>query len=221
MLPFLKKEGHEVYTPTLTGAGERAHLLSREVSLSLHLEDVVNVLKYEELREVILVGHSYGGMVITGVADRVPERISQLVYFDGHVPDSGQAANGSFASGTTEALASMAQGDESWLLPPLPPEAVGLTRPEDIAFAARRVPHPLRTLAEPLVLAHPDRAVRRAYLRCTQRGGLLKAFGVDPLLPFVEKARASGFRFGEIDAGHDAMVSEPLRSAEVLLDVTR
>ena len=89
--PVLRARGHEVFAPTLTGLGERAHLASQKVGLEMHVEDVANVLEYEDLRQVILVGNSSGGMVITGVADRMPERIAHLVYLDAFVPEDGQS----------------------------------------------------------------------------------------------------------------------------------
>ena len=88
---LLRDKGHDVYTPTLTGLGEREHLLSTKVDLNLHITDVVKVLEFEDLRDVILVGHSYGGMVITGAADRVPQRIRRLIYFDAFVPENGKS----------------------------------------------------------------------------------------------------------------------------------
>lgn len=91
LTPHLRAAGHEVHTPTLTGVGERVHLLGPDVGLDTHVEDVVAVLKYEDLRDVILVGHSYGGMVITGVADRAPTRVGHLVYLDTAAPSDGQS----------------------------------------------------------------------------------------------------------------------------------
>jgi len=89
--PLLRDAGHQAYAPTLTGVGERSHLLHRGVDLDLHITDIVNLLHYEDLREVILVGHSYGGMVITGVADRAAERIRHLVYLDAALPEDGES----------------------------------------------------------------------------------------------------------------------------------
>jgi pimeloyl-ACP methyl ester carboxylesterase len=89
--PLLRSAGHEVFTPALTGLGERSHLASAQVDLETHVRDVIAVLEYEDLREVVLVGHSYGGMVISGVADRVPERLALLVYLDAEVPMDGQS----------------------------------------------------------------------------------------------------------------------------------
>src|SRR5262245_49948484 len=88
---ILRSAGHEVYTPTMTGVGERSHLLSRRIDLDLHIDDITAVLHYEDLRDVILVGHSYGGMVITGVADRAAARIGRLVYLDAATPVNGQS----------------------------------------------------------------------------------------------------------------------------------
>ena len=92
IVPLLRSEGHEVYTPTLTGLGERSHLATRlDVDLELHIQDVAAVLEYEDLSNVILTGHSYGGMVITGVADSLPDRVGQLVYLDALIPENGEA----------------------------------------------------------------------------------------------------------------------------------
>src|SRR5690606_14163376 len=85
---MLREAGHEVFTPSMTGAGDRYHLLTRDVGLATHVEDILAVLRYEDLREVVIVGHSYGGMVITGVADRALERLRQLIYLDARLPDS-------------------------------------------------------------------------------------------------------------------------------------
>src|ERR1700747_2081696 len=91
LAPRLRKAGHEVYHPTLTGIGERKHLLNREINLDTHIQDVIGVIDDEDLSDIVLVGHSYGGMVITGVADRMPEKVVSLVYLDAFAPESGQS----------------------------------------------------------------------------------------------------------------------------------
>ena len=213
----LRSAGHDVYTPTLTGAGERFHLLSRAVGLSTHIEDVSAVLRYEDLSGVVLVGHSYGGTVITGVADREPGRIRQLVYLDASAPVDGQSASGAFAQGTADKLADMA-ASESWLLPPLPATAVGVVDPADVALLeARRHPHPMSTLSEPLRLKHGDTRIPRAYVVCTGHHGLVELFGVDPLAPFVDRARRERWPMHELACGHDAMLIDPESTARVLL----
>lgn len=218
--PLLEAAGHAVWTPTLTGAGERAHLLSRAVTLETHITDIVNVLRYEDLRDVVLVGHSYGGMVITGVADRAPERLSRVVYLDAAFPKNGQNATGGFAEGTGEVLDQMASGpdDTSWLLPPLPLVAYGVTAAEDIAWIGdRRTPHPLPTLNEPIRLTREAPGLPRVYVRCARREGLIQVFGADPLAPMYDNAVAAGFALLSVDAGHDAMVVAPQQVADALV----
>lgn len=224
--PWLTAAGHSVWTPTLTGSGERSHLLSRSVSLRLHIEDIVQVLRYEDLRDVVLVGHSYGGMVITGVADRVPDRLARLVYLDAAYPADGQNAAGGFSDGTDDALEAMSSAgpdEANWLLPPLPLAAYGVTEPADVAWVGdRRVAHPLITLQEPLSLQRPAGAgLPRVYVRHTRREGLVQLFGSDPLLPMFERAIADGCAVLEVDAGHDAMISAPQAVAEALLTAVR
>ena len=91
LAPRLREAGHEVYAPTLTGIGARKHLLSREIDLDTHIQDVIGVVEDEDLSDIVLVGHSYGGMVITGAADRVPEKVASLIYLDAFVPENGQS----------------------------------------------------------------------------------------------------------------------------------
>ena len=107
--PLLRAAGHEVLTPTLTGLGERSHLANSAIDLNTHIQDVVNVLEYEDLRKVILVGHSYGGMVITGVSERVPERLTHLVYLDAFVPRDGQSLLGFVGEPLRTAIQEQAQ----------------------------------------------------------------------------------------------------------------
>jgi pimeloyl-ACP methyl ester carboxylesterase len=213
----LRGAGHDVYTPTLTGSGERFHLLSREVNLATHIEDISAVLRYEDLRDVVLVGHSYAGTVITGVADREYARIKSLVYLDASAPVNGQAASGAFADGTADKLVELS-ASESWLLPPLPPSAVGVTDPADVTLLeTRRHPHPMRTLMEPLQLSCEDVKLQRSYIVCARRQGLVQLFGVDPLAPFVERARSEGWDMHELPCGHDAMLIDPEGTARVLM----
>lgn len=209
--PLLRAAGHEVWTPTLTGSGERFHLLTRDVSLATHVEDVVSVLEHEDLRDVVLVGHSYGGTVATVVADRARGRVARLVYLDGSAPEDGQSSTGAFTGGTGERLSEMSEQGDGWLLPPLPLEAFGVTDPADVAWMEpRRHPHPVRTLHEPVRLSlGPTERAPRAYVACARHEPLVALFGVDPLSTFVDRARAEGWPITTIDAGHDAMVTAP------------
>jgi pimeloyl-ACP methyl ester carboxylesterase len=168
--PLLRSGGHEVFTPALTGLGERSHLASAQADLETHVRDVIGVLEYEDLGEVVLVGHSYGGMVITGVTDRVPERLAQLVYLDAEVPMDGQSELDVLPpeerAGYEEAARSKGQG---WRIPPPLPEPL----PDDLDptvrwVMVRMVPQPLATFAQPLRLTNPAAPeVSRAYVLCT------------------------------------------------------
>jgi pimeloyl-ACP methyl ester carboxylesterase len=182
----------------------------------MHVQDVVNVVEHEDLRDIVLVGHSYGGAVITMVADRIADRLRRVVYLDAAAPAHGQASTGAFAEGTSDKLAEMS--DAEWLLPPLPLAAVGVTDEADGKWMdARRHPHPMPTLQAPLELSGASNHVPRSYIVHTHKQVLIELFGVDPLSPFVARAKAEGWRMQEIAAGHDAMFTHPREVADALL----
>jgi pimeloyl-ACP methyl ester carboxylesterase len=213
--PLLRAAGHDVYAPTLTGVGERAHLVGPEVDLDLHVTDLLNVLSYEDLRDVILVGHSYGGMVITGAADRAPDRIGHLVYLDGALPEDGEslAAMNPLAMEPAYAAARTVNGVELVLWPD--PEAdsyYGVTDPDDVAWMRTRLtPHPWRTFAQPLRLRDPDAVKRipRTNINCTET--------LSRRPPERQRRAVDADNVWEIDTGHDLMITEPGRVAEMLL----
>ena len=158
----LRKAGHEVYTPTLTGLGERIHLMSPSINLDTHITDVVNVIDREELSGVVLVGHSYGGMVVTGVADARPDKIASLVYLDAFVPTNGDALVNFVPAGHPGA-----QTAGEYTLPPLPASFFGAT-PEVAAFVdARTTPMPIACFTQALRLGGgADRVKDRTYIYC-------------------------------------------------------
>jgi pimeloyl-ACP methyl ester carboxylesterase len=213
----LRVAGHEVHAPTLTGLGERSHLVSRDVDLDLHIRDVVQVLQYEDLHDVILVGHSYGGMVITGVADRAADRIARLVYLD-----AANAVNGQSLVDVAGPLMQAARrtgkvvdGVELVLFPgtePLP--SYGVTDVDDVAWMAERLtPHPWACFEQPLTLTNEDAtsAIPRYHIVCTSTLATR-----DPEL--IAQARAEG-RLWDIDTGHDLMITEPDAVTDALLEV--
>jgi len=214
---LLRAAGHEVHAPTLTGLGERAHLLSRAVDLDLHIRDVVAVLHSEDLRDVILVGHSYGGMVVTGVADRAVDRVGRVVYLDAATPTNGQSLV-DVAGPIIEAVRPMGQtvdGIELVLLPA--PDAgllYGVTDEDDLAWMAERLTgHPWQCFEQPLRLTNEDafRSIPQYHVVCTSTLATR-----DPQL--MAEARAAG-RLWDIDTGHDLMITEPEAVADALLEV--
>lgn len=201
----LRGRGHEVFTPSLTGVGERVHLASPSVDLSTHIADVVNVLEYERLERVVLVGHSYGGMVVTGVADRAAERIAALVYLDAFVPLDGQAVVDLLPTGVRERMP-----QDDWRVPPLPPAAQGMTDPVEIAWGqGRRVPQPLATFTEKLKLQGRYHGTRR-YIWCS-------GYSPSTFRPFAERLRNDpAWRYDELPTHHYPHVSIPRETAQLL-----
>ena len=214
---LLRARGHEVYTPTLTGLGERAHLLDDRVDLNRHIEDVVAVLRFEDLRDVILVGHSYGGMVITGIADRAADRIGKLVYLDAANPVNGQSlvdVSGPIIE-AVRPMGAVVNGIELVLLPG--PDAgllYGVTDPADLAWMADRLTgHPWVCFEQRLELTNEDAlwAIPQYHIVCTSTLATR-----DPEL--MARARAEG-RLWDIDTGHDLMLTEPEWTTGALLQV--
>jgi pimeloyl-ACP methyl ester carboxylesterase len=207
---LLQQAGHEVYTPTLTGLGERAHLLGPGIDLDTHIQDVVGVLEYEDLAGVTLVGHSYGGMVIAGVAERAAARLARLVYLDAFIPQDGQRML-DFIAERTAAYEEQARQDDRWCIPAPPLERFGVTSETDLAWARPKVgPHPYRTITQPVRITGAN-PLPRTYIRC-------KEYTIGPFAPFAERARNDpSWQYHELAAGHDAMITVPRQLAELLL----
>ncbi len=215
----LRAAGHEVHTPTLTGLGERAHLLTRDVGLDTHIHDVLGVMACEDLSAVILVGHSYAGMVIGGVAERVPERIAHLVFLDAHIPEDGKS-DMEVLGGDTEAVLAGIKGD-GWVLPAISAEITGVEDAADLAWVTpKRGPHPIKAMIDPLAVNNPAAArLPRSYLACTRVDALIKVFGGNPNAKFAARARAEGWPIRDLATGHDAMISAPQLVTDALLAV--
>jgi pimeloyl-ACP methyl ester carboxylesterase len=212
--PLLRAAGHDVATPCLTGLGERVHLATPATNLDTHVADVAAVLHYEDLRDVVLVGHSYGGMVITGVTDRAPERIRQLVYLDAFVPREGESMLDLVSADERARYeeAARTRGDGWRVPPPLPdPLPPGLL-PEEVWSVARMLPHPLATMTQPLHLEHDPPELPRTYLLCTE--------GKETEPPSVARVRADpSWRLVELAATHTAHVAAPELLSRTLLDL--
>jgi pimeloyl-ACP methyl ester carboxylesterase len=212
----LRAAGHRVLAPTCTGLGERAHLLSPAVGLATFIQDILGVLDAEELEDVILVGHSFAGAPVTGVADRAPERIRHLVYLDAVVPQDGQSALDLVPPELAAARVRAAEETSGGItLPVPPPDAFGVTEPADVAWLERRLtPHPLRSYTDRLQLAGPVGNGRpRTYVVCTRPSY--------PVLASVRDwvGRQEGWGRAELAAAHDAMVTAPAELSELLLRI--
>ncbi len=212
--PLLRAAGHEVFTPTYTGLGERAHLASRSITLDTHIADVLGVIECEDLSDIVLVGHSYGGMVATGVADRARERIARLVYLDAFVPESGQSLFDLVPPQVRARRqeAAPVQGD-GWLVQPnpSPPD----TAPEDMAWITpRRRWQPIGTFAQALTLKNADPGLPRTYIYCS------RITPEDTFGQFARRFRSDpAWQFFEIDASHSPNVTAPEALARILHQV--
>jgi len=209
MRPLMRAAGHEIFTPSYTGLGEREHLASRAVNLSLHITDLVNVLEFEDLRDAVLVGHSFGGLVATGVADRARDRVARIIYVDAFVPEDGQSLMDLVPSQARETMKNAARvAGDGWRVPPrdMPPD----TPPETRAWAMpRRVPHPIAAFEEPVHLSG-EALPPRAYIYC-RRTDDDDRFG-----PFAARARREGWPYAEIDATHNPHITAPLELCALL-----
>lgn len=209
----LRAAGHAVFTPTLTGLADRSHLLGPGVTLQTHIRDVANLLLWEELKDVVLVGHSYGGMVITGAADRVADRIRTLVYVDAFTPAHGQAAFDLRAPEANAIVLEKAKAGGGWRVSPTKAEAF-MVNPADRAWVDGKCTDlPLGCFTEKLYLSGAvDGIADRVYVRA---GGY-------PNVPFdraLEAARADPrFRCHVVDCGHDIMVDAPEELTSILLE---
>ncbi|WP_049580370.1 alpha/beta hydrolase [Streptomyces sp. SBT349] len=210
--PLLRAAGHEVHTPTLTGVSDRAHLLGPHVGLDTHVEDVVRLLDAYDLTGVRLVGHSYGAQVVSGVAERRPERLALRVHLDGFLPDDGDAAIDllppEIAGHYRESVTTAGFG---WLIPPRSLTTLGVTDEADVAWLTPRLtPHPWAAYLDPVTAGAKAASVPGRYLNCTD---WLAVFA-----PYAEKARALGWDVRDIATGHEAMVTAPGTLAELLMD---
>jgi pimeloyl-ACP methyl ester carboxylesterase len=198
----LEAAGNEVYRPTLTGLGERVHLASPKITLETHIQDILNVFDYEDLRDVVLVGHSYGGMVITAVAHRIPRRIARLVYIDAFLPNDGESMFDLIPEEDRSHLLGLAesQGD-GWRVPPF------------WSDPGKDVPHPLATFRDPVSLGNAEAyEIPATYILTMEPGA-----ETDDFMPSAERARARGWSYHVLRSGHNPQKTIPGRLAELLV----
>jgi pimeloyl-ACP methyl ester carboxylesterase len=211
VVPLLEAAGHRVFAPSLTGYGDKAHLLGPEVGLGTHVDDVVGLIERERLDDVVLVGHSYAGLVIASAANRVPARIAHLVYVDAMVPEDGETAVDVMP--ISKQLIDLAV--DGWRVPPLPerPPPLGLfgvTDPDDVVWLRSMLSdQPVRCLQEPARLDNPAaKTIPRTHIHCV--AGQPEGITRRPVPP--------GERVRELPTGHDCMITMPAELAGLLLD---
>ena len=218
VVPLLTAAGHRVFAPSLTGHGDKAQLLGPEVGLDTHVDDVVGLLTEEDLTEVVLVGHSYGGLVVSSAADRVPDRIAHLVYLDAMVPEDGESAIDIMP--VTQVLIDMAvSSGTGWRIPPLPelppPGGLfGVTDPADVAWLRSTLSdQSARCLQQSVRLDNPAaRSIPRTHIHCV--GSEPEGFERRPV-PAVQP-NGTPAQVWELETGHDCMVTKPAELAELL-----
>jgi pimeloyl-ACP methyl ester carboxylesterase len=207
----LKAGGARVFTPTLNGLGERAHLLDKTVNLSTHIEDICRLIRAEDLSGIVLVGHSYGGMVVSGVADRMPECIRALVILDGFVPTDGMAMTDYWPASLKAEWDEKAAPSGGLSVPPISAEGFGVKAHLRDWVNSNCVPHPYASLNEKIRLSGGrERIASKLYIRAAkQRSHVFDEF--------LKKAEADkGWRALTLDCGHEVMVDEPELLADAL-----
>jgi pimeloyl-ACP methyl ester carboxylesterase len=219
VVPLLQAAGHSVYTPTLTGEGEQAALLTPEIGLDTHIQDVVNLIETKDLQQVILVGHSYSGMVITGVADRVPGRIAHLVYLDAVVPRDGQSlVDTAPFIGTFLRREANKKGD-GWRVNPPRGGTFGITKEPDLSLVRSKVtPQSLKTFFQPVHITHKAAvdSIPHTFIECTRRGVIV--WLMRRIFMRGSVLSEPGWNRRQLASDHIAMILEPQAVADLLLE---
>ena len=213
----LRAGGADVYTPTLSGLGEHENTLNKEINLDTHIEDIVNLIEIEDLQNVILVGHSYAGTVIAGVADRIPERLEKLIYLDAMIVENGESALSVHPREAQEFSRNSSKASNGLSIPPFPVEAFGVTSPADIKWvSARLTPQPYRTFTQKLILKNAyGNHLPLVYIAC-----------INPQMPvlktFSDRVKTKkNWKHYSLNTGHDAMITAPDELSDLLKSVVK
>jgi len=206
----LERRGHKVFTPTLTGLGERSHLMSASVDLDMHITDVVNVIKWESLEHIVLVGHSYGGWVVSGVAEQALPAIDSIVFLDAFMPEDGQRGlDLNSPRSKAEIAAALAKGEVSRAAPPA---STWNVNERDRAWVdAKQTAQPIGVSLTPITLTGArDRVAKKTYIRAT-------GYPNPNFDRFYAKTKADpSWRTYEVPCGHDVMIDLPERLTQIL-----
>lgn len=211
---LLRAAGHEVFTPTLTGLGERAHLHYPDIDMNTHIQDVVNALEYEDLSDVILVGHSLAGFMVLAILEHVPVRIAHVVNLDGPLPVDGKSFKDLLPDYWEDfRQRARASGDE-WWAPPVSDWTFGVTGADLEWMRPRLTPHPLKTWETPLIFSNPKtRSIPRTFIHCTD--------GASPeeIAEREKECAGFGWQYLSLPTGHDPMITAPQELVKMLLDL--
>ncbi|UAK35730.1 alpha/beta fold hydrolase [Nocardia asteroides] len=224
VMPLLEDARHRVLTPSLVGLGDRAHLLTADVGLDTHVQDLIDLITAEDLTDIVLVGHSYAGIVVTAVADAVPDRIAELVYLDTFVPRDGEAV-ADIMPGMVDAFAAAAAATgDGWRVPPQTEPSgdgglYGVTEEPDLSWlASMQTPQSLKTFQQPMRLTNPRAlaAIPVTHVHCDEGGEDFKAMraAMPRTLP---PADLPAERLHVLPTGHDCMITMPRELAQCLL----
>ncbi|MEH2514388.1 pimeloyl-ACP methyl ester carboxylesterase [Nitrobacteraceae bacterium AZCC 1564] len=208
---LLEKQGHKVFAPTLTGLGERSHLLTKDVNVSTHVTDIVNVLKWEDIKDVVLVGHSYGGLVISGVAEQAADKISSIIFLDAFLPENGDSLLEKSSPAFKSAIeAALGRNEVSFKAPPA--SAFGVEEKDRAWVDSKTTPQPIGTYTEKATYTGGrEKIAKKAYIRA--EGYKSPTFDAN----VVKVKGKSDWKLAEMQTGHDAMVTAPDQLVTLLL----
>jgi pimeloyl-ACP methyl ester carboxylesterase len=208
----LVRQGHRVFSPTLTGLGERSHLLNKTINLTTHISDIANVIRYEDLSNIVLVGHSYGGIIISGVAERLADKISSIVFLDAFLPEDGETLLQKSSPAFVTAINAAIEKGENGIKPP-PAAAFGVAEKDRAWVDGKTTAQPVGTYTEPAVFKGArNRIAKKTYVRAS--GYKSAAFDAN-----LAKVKAAGdWKVHELDIGHDVMVIDPARVTSIIVE---
>jgi pimeloyl-ACP methyl ester carboxylesterase len=210
---MLEKKGHKVFAPTLTGLGACSHLISKDVNITTHVTDIANLIRWENLSDVVLVGHSYGGLIISGVAEHLSDKLASIVFLDAFLPDNGDTLVDKASPQFQQVIAAaLARGDVSLKAPPA--TAFGVNEKDRPWVESKCTPHPMGTFLEKAVYTGGrDKVAKKTYIRAT-------TYANPSFVAALARTKADpAWKTYELDTGHDVMVDSPERLTEILLEV--
>lgn len=211
--PLLEKAGHKVYAPSLTGLGERSHLLNKEVNLETHIQDILNLIKWERLKNITLVGHSYGGMVVSGVADKAYKQINSLIYLDAFIPKDGQSLLDLMLPDRAENIIKSAKNEgKGWKVPTKAAPLQDITSEKEINLLNTLcTPHPFASMTQKIKLLNNEQKIsKKAFI-------LASKFQPTVFTKFAEQALGLDWPVKNIDTHHFTMISKPRETADAIM----